>query len=235
MTQAWRLDLSPTDKMVLLALADAANDDGVCWTALRSKNPEKLDLLTKCSLSERAIQGAIKRLCEAGYLTRTERPGKGVLYHVDPRSKCAPQDVRPAGNDVDPRSSCGETVSNPHTSEAIASSDSARAHDFPIFWEAYPHKVGKAKAKAEWDAARKASKPEKRLPSLAAVLAAVEAYKLAKPEDRAWCNPSTWLHQGRWNDEHTTTPSGQPPPTGPRTAVSNDFLADRDRILEQIQ
>lgn len=118
MTQVWRMDLATTDKMVLLALADAANDDGVCWTAVKARTPGKLDLITKCSLSERAIQGAIKRLCEAGFLGRIERPGRGVIYTVsttpDPRTSCAPQELRPAGNDTNPRSSCGETISNPN-------------------------------------------------------------------------------------------------------------------------
>ena len=38
MTKVWRMDLPTTDKMVLLALADAANDDGMCWTAVCSRN-----------------------------------------------------------------------------------------------------------------------------------------------------------------------------------------------------
>ena len=78
MAQAWPLDISTTDKMVLLALADAANDAGVTWIAVRSKKADKLDLLKKCSLSERALQGAIKRLAEAGHLSRKETPDKGV-------------------------------------------------------------------------------------------------------------------------------------------------------------
>lgn len=113
MTEVWRMDLPTTDKMVLLALADAANDDGVCWTAVKARSPGRLDLITKCSLSERAIQGAIKRLCEAGLLSRDERPGRGVIYHVTPAADAPPQGVRPAGNDVNPRSCCGETINNP--------------------------------------------------------------------------------------------------------------------------
>ncbi|KAK0332698.1 hypothetical protein LTR94_023851 [Friedmanniomyces endolithicus] len=64
--------------MVLLALADAANDDGVTWIAVkhRAEDDNRLDLLTKCSLSERAVQGALKRLVEAGYLIRKDVPGR---------------------------------------------------------------------------------------------------------------------------------------------------------------
>jgi hypothetical protein len=127
MTEVWRLDMAPTDKMVLLALADAANDDGVTWMAVKSRKGDKLDLLTKCSLSERGVQGALKRLVEGGYLTRMDRPGRGVIWTVHPRTSCAPQIVPPAANDTDPRTSCGETVSNHHTSEANASSVGVRA------------------------------------------------------------------------------------------------------------
>lgn len=100
MALAWPLDIPTTEKMVLLALADAANDAGVTWIAVRSKTAKKMDLLKKCSLSERALQGAIKRLVVAGHLSRKEVPGKGVTYTVHPistpaanapRSKCAPQ------------------------------------------------------------------------------------------------------------------------------------------------
>lgn len=85
MTAVWRLDdMSVTDKMVLLALADAASDDGITWIAVRSKRDDKLDLLRKCSLSERAIQGALVRLCERGLLSRVDRPGRGTIWTVTP-------------------------------------------------------------------------------------------------------------------------------------------------------
>lgn len=138
MAVVWKLALPATDKMVLLALADAANDSGVTWIAVKSRTEEKLDLRDKCSLSERAIQGAIKRLCESGHLARLERPGKGVIYTVTPaasapRTTCAPQDMPPAGNDADPRTSCGETVSN-HQSKSL--SPGKRASKFvPADWK----------------------------------------------------------------------------------------------------
>lgn len=131
MTEVWKIDMTPSDKMVLLALADAANDQGVTWMAVRHRKAgdDRLDLLTKCSLSERAVQGALKRLVDGGHLTRKDVPGKGVIWTVHPRSICAPQDLRPAGNDMNPRSICGETVSNHHlSSEAKASSEGARTN-----------------------------------------------------------------------------------------------------------
>jgi hypothetical protein len=33
------------------------------------------------------------------------------------------------------------------------------------------------------------------------LLAGVRRYIATKPEDHPWCNPATWLNQGRWEDE----------------------------------
>lgn len=98
MTEVWRLEIPCTDKMVLLALADAANDDGVTWIAMRTMREGKADLIQKCSLSERAIQMAVKRLCDAGYLSRIEKSGRGVIYTVTPAGDAPPQEMRPAGD-----------------------------------------------------------------------------------------------------------------------------------------
>lgn len=77
MTRVWELDLPDSDKIVLLALADCANDEGHCWPSVAS-------LTRKCSKSERTIQAAIKRLVDEGLLLRREVPGKGCNYTVLP-------------------------------------------------------------------------------------------------------------------------------------------------------
>jgi hypothetical protein len=88
MTAVWALALPDSEKIVLLALADCANDEGHCWPGMRS-------LIAKCSKSERTIQGAIQRLVDAGHLTRREVPGKGCNYTVHPRTDCAPAEAAP--------------------------------------------------------------------------------------------------------------------------------------------
>lgn len=65
---------------------------------------------------------------------------------------------------------------------------------FATFWLAYPHKVGKG-------AAERAFKVAMRHASLDELLAGVRRYIATKPDDRNWCNPSTWLNQRRWEDE----------------------------------
>lgn len=88
MTAVWSIDLPDSQKIVLLALADCANDEGLCWPSMAS-------LAKKCSKGERTVQGVIRELVAAGHLTRTEVVGKGCRYVVHPRSDCAPQPLRP--------------------------------------------------------------------------------------------------------------------------------------------
>lgn len=91
MSLVWAIELPDSQKIVLLALADSANDEGHCWPSMRS-------LVGKCSKGERTVQGVIKELVDAGHLTRREVPGKGCNYTVHPRTDCAPQPSRPATN-----------------------------------------------------------------------------------------------------------------------------------------
>ncbi len=88
MTQVWQLDLPDSEKIVLLALADCANDEGLAW-------PSMATLAKKCSKGERTCQGVIKQLVEKGVLQREEIIGKGCKYIVTPRSLRTPAKAAP--------------------------------------------------------------------------------------------------------------------------------------------
>lgn len=88
MTAVWDIDLPDSEKIVLLALADSANDEGWCW-------PSMATLARKCSKTDRTVQGAIRDLCAAGHLTRIETRGKGCRYQVHPRKDFAPEATSP--------------------------------------------------------------------------------------------------------------------------------------------
>lgn len=88
MTAVWELSLPDSEKLALLALADCANDEGLCW-------PSMATLARKCSKSDRTLQKAVIALCEKGHLSRDERPGKGVLYRIHPRSDFTPETASP--------------------------------------------------------------------------------------------------------------------------------------------
>lgn len=66
--------------------------------------------------------------------------------------------------------------------------------EFEEFWAAYPNKVGKPKARASFQAALQNA-------SIEVILSGLRRYIAAKPADRAWLNPATFLNQERWADQ----------------------------------
>jgi hypothetical protein len=65
-TWAWaQVVTPPAAKLVLMALADTANDDGTCW-------PSKRTVAAKTGISERSVRDNIVRLAASGFI-RTEQ------------------------------------------------------------------------------------------------------------------------------------------------------------------
>jgi hypothetical protein len=67
--------------------------------------------------------------------------------------------------------------------------------EFAEWWTKYPHKVGKDAARRKFETVRK------RGVGLETLLAGVGRYIASKPDDHPWCNPATWLNQGRSEDQ----------------------------------
>ncbi|MCF3985442.1 helix-turn-helix domain-containing protein [Pseudomonas aeruginosa] len=90
MSACWPLQgMSPAQKAVLISLADQANDQGVCWPAVDS-------IATRCCLSKRAVQQAIKWLRGAGIVSVEERQGRSTMYSVTPAAYAPPQEMHPS-------------------------------------------------------------------------------------------------------------------------------------------
>lgn len=64
MGYVWKQNIDITSKMVLLALADCADDYGRCWPGVEY-------LASKCSITKRAINLKISQLCAQEYITKT--------------------------------------------------------------------------------------------------------------------------------------------------------------------
>lgn len=98
------------------------------------------------------------------------------------------------------------------------------------FWPNYPHKVGKPAALKAWPRALEQAG------SVEAILAGIRAYITAKPPDRLWLNPATFLNQQRWAD----IPAGAVvTATGPPKLDPNDMdyrpepgMKSRGELLE---
>lgn len=84
------------------------------------------------------------------------------------------------------------------------------------FWPKYPHKVGKPAALKAFQKARVKT-------DLVTIMDGLDRYIAAKPPDRSWCNPSTFLNQERWADEPSPDDGRSPGPsaTGSRQCVRN--------------
>jgi hypothetical protein len=86
MSAVWeRSDISSTQKLVLLALADWANDDGLCWPSIDR-------LAQKTGMAGRSVQRIIRDLEQIGLVKRDEVAGKGNRYWVlTPLTDCHPR------------------------------------------------------------------------------------------------------------------------------------------------
>jgi hypothetical protein len=65
-------------RMLLLVLADFANDEGLCWPSIRS-------LAMNADLGERHVSGELKELAKDGYISIEEHAGKSNHYRIHSR------------------------------------------------------------------------------------------------------------------------------------------------------
>ena len=88
MSIAWDMSLPMGQKMLLLALCDHANDEGVCY-------PSQERLATKCSMARRTVVSHLQWLEEHGLVSKERRQNtqrrKTDLYYItlDGYSECA--------------------------------------------------------------------------------------------------------------------------------------------------
>lgn len=90
----WPLKMPPTQKAVLIALADRANDAGECWLSIPS-------ICERTCFSERAVHRAISELEAAGFLTADRSNGRSTTYLVTPANAAVPpQQAHPRTSDT---------------------------------------------------------------------------------------------------------------------------------------
>jgi hypothetical protein len=125
MNSAWaRTDLTTHQKIVLLALADRADEKGMCWPSIGW-------LVARTSMSERGVQKTIRTLEELGLLERQNWSGRSNRFVLnlpphpvhptedDPRTVCtpAPHDVHPCPAPCAPNTSIIHQLSINKTSK----------------------------------------------------------------------------------------------------------------------
>lgn len=95
MSACWPLQgMSPTQKAVLISLADNASDEGVCWPSINT-------IGVRTCLSERAVRSSLRWLEESGVLVSNQRYGRSTWYTITPAgyapgTKCPPAPDAPS-------------------------------------------------------------------------------------------------------------------------------------------
>lgn len=129
MSQVWDMELPIGEKMLLLKLADRANDDGECW-------PGQEELARQCSMSVRAIRDNLNRLVERGlieikYRNFGMRRGSNVYcmnlsetVKSRPATAAARGDSRPADCDKPTGNGCRSYKEEPSLNSIIMAEQS---------------------------------------------------------------------------------------------------------------
>jgi len=225
---AWEQELTnPTEKLVLLAIADHANDDGLCW-------PSMSHVANRCLLSTRQVQRITGTLEEHGLISRARRRrADGSLgtytYHLN---MSVPHDgttghTCPVDHRTPVSPTTGHTCPVDHRTYVSGQNRNIRTvkeskHDqFERFWKLYPRKLAKQKCARWWQ--RNANTEAALI--LDGMQRWADYWQQSNTETRYIPHPYTWLTQERWYDD--------PPPVarnrGTLTAgidLANELLAD---------
>jgi DNA-binding transcriptional ArsR family regulator len=199
---AWAWDAqcpAPGAKLVLLKLADHANDEGECW-------PSQGRIAADCGLTRQTVNEHLKKLVELG-LVRCENRFNGTGQLANRYFLLCRETRHPlSGNPTPPLSDIPTPpVGFPDTEPSIEPSKEERTphtprkrgavlEGFEDWYREFPNKVGRGAAERAWPTARKRA-------SLEELIDAVGRYVESKPPDRPWCQPATWLNQKRWLDQ----------------------------------
>lgn len=201
-------------KLLLIVLANYADEDGECW-------PSQKRLAEDTSMTDRGVRKLLSGLVLSGLITRRPRSRRDgsrgtdiITLHLDgpyQRNDDPPEPKSAKRKSAEPRSvitgttvqilaepGSGLTTFEPSL-EPSSEPSHKRARDFERFWQAYPEKKGKRAAEAAFAKAIKRG-------TIDQMLWAIDD---AKANSRKWLegfipNPTTWLNQDRWKDEHST-------------------------------
>ena len=192
-----------TGKAILLMLANYADERGECF-------PSQERLADECECSVATVARWVKAFEEMGFLSRHKQYGEGGYRRADRLRICTDLPVTKLPITELPSTKLPNSASKLTRQKAGAepiiepintlSSASARKQ-FDYFWSQYPNKVGKPVAEKAFLKALKRSTFEE-------IISGLWRY-IAKTDDRAWCNPSTFLNQDRWGDIPAEPPQKQ--------------------------
>lgn len=180
-------------KLVLLAVAEAVNHDGVGFLSQRQ-------MMEWSGSTEAYVSRCIKEFSEDGILTVLEKgtgPGKATVYRLNPPTEYGSE----AG--TNPHTAEGGNPhtgnGNPHTPHEVHPSFTTALTvnaDFAAWYQKYPRKEAPKAARAAYDKAIKGGATHADLD--AGLDRQIAVWKADGTEKKFIPHPATWLNQGRW-------------------------------------
>jgi len=190
---------SPSRKSVLIALANYADKEGRCY-------PGQQTIAEDAELGVRSVRRCLVELEDAGFISRAHRQRANGsrtsdVYFLEAKLAHRTQSnrplcpIQPATVSAPIEEPLREPLREPSVKDNtnVLSKKRIFSGKFLEFWKLYPNKTGKEAADVSFKRALKKVSFEE-------MMAGLERY-VNKTDDRAWCNPTTWLNQGRWDDE----------------------------------
>jgi DNA-binding transcriptional MocR family regulator len=189
-------------RMLLMALANYANAEGLCWPSIKS-------LAEDADLGDRHVSAELKELQKDGYITIEEHAGKpnhyrltipqGVNHSAGVNHSSSRTTVQGRG---EPQFTPGgepqftQTVNKPSKNRQSAQIPKCPPDDFMAIWAEYPNKANRKRAADVW---------KKLAPDADLVEAMLNAIAQQK-QTRQWRDGivphfTTWLNGERWLDE----------------------------------
>lgn len=193
---------NPLRKLVLIKLADNANDQGECW-------PSYQYIADQCEISKRSVINHIDALIKSGLLRKEVRKGgaKGNVSNIyvihfgsAGDSLGVVQEIHPPSAGDAPPPSAGDAPRTSHSLEPVKEPKDLCVL-FEKFWGSYPKKTNKQGALKSFNAA---IKKQTLTPSeFTEMLISDVAERIKRNQfgfDRL--HATTYLNNERWNDEH---------------------------------
>ena len=227
MSWAWEQETkSSGERLVLLALADHAGEDGECW-------PHSARLGEKCALDRKTVQRHLTALDARGVIEKVNRRKRnngtlgGWLYRLPIAEGTHTSPLR---EDTDVPTKRGHprhllegtptpphepSISNPQIEPSTVDSD------WETFWSVYPRKTGKQNAEKAWNKLSTIDREH----AVQHIHHHVRHWQAAGTAPQFIPHPATWLNGRRWQDELPTI-------TSTNSAPGMDAVK---RILEGIQ
>ena len=197
MSDVWRTSLPTVEKMVLLVIADHANDEGT------QSYPSQATIASKASISIRTVQRSVNNLVERGFIRMFKGAGGSANCREDRRphlyqiniNKLRADIVTGRSNDANGVTLTAVTGGQSRPMNHPTKTSIKPSELFEEFWKIYPRKVAKQAALKSWVKIIQTTDPE-------IVIQGATRYLLDPNRSPTYtAHPATWLNAHRWLDD----------------------------------